>query len=75
MRIVGASRHRAGRHVRCGWSWPRAVHVHQPHPGALIVTLNAPAAKRFVKVDARTYERNVPQELAVFELVDYKLAR
>jgi hypothetical protein len=41
-----------------------------------IVTLwYAPAAKRFVKVDARTYERNVPQELAVFELVDYKLAR
>jgi Skp family chaperone for outer membrane proteins len=41
-----------------------------------IVTIwYAPAAKRFVKVDARTYERNVPQELAVFELVDYKLAR
>jgi Skp family chaperone for outer membrane proteins len=41
-----------------------------------IVTIwYAPEAKRFVKFDARTYERNMPQELAVFELVDYKLAR
>jgi Skp family chaperone for outer membrane proteins len=41
-----------------------------------IVTIwYAPAAKRFVKVDARTYERNVPQELATFELVNFTLAR
>ena len=41
-----------------------------------IVTIwYAPAAKRFVKVDARTFESNIPQELAVFELVDYKLVR
>jgi len=41
-----------------------------------IVTIwYAPAVKRFVKFDARTYERNVPQELATFELVDYKLVR
>ena len=41
-----------------------------------IVTIwYAPAVKRFVKFDARSYEGNVPQELAVFERVDYKLAR
>ena len=41
-----------------------------------IVTIwYAPAAKRFVKFDARTYERGLPQELSVFELVDYKLVR
>ena len=39
-----------------------------------IVTIwYAPAAKRFVKFDARSFERNVPQELATFELVDYKV--
>ena len=35
----------------------------------------APEARRFVKFDARTYERTLPQELATFELVDYKLAK
>jgi hypothetical protein len=41
-----------------------------------IVTIwYAPAAKRFVKFDARTYERTLPQELSTFELVDFKLAR
>ncbi len=41
-----------------------------------IVTIwYAPAAKRFVKVDARSYERNVPQELATFELVDFTLVK
>jgi hypothetical protein len=41
-----------------------------------IVTIwYAPAAKRFVKFDARTYERTLPQELSTFELVDYKLGK
>lgn len=41
-----------------------------------IVTIwYAPAAKRFVKFDARTYERTIPQELATFELVDFTLVR
>jgi hypothetical protein len=35
----------------------------------------APEARRFVKFDARTYERTLPQELATFELVEYKLAK
>lgn len=35
----------------------------------------APEARRFVKFDARTYERTLPQELATFELVDYKLVK
>jgi cell division protein FtsN len=41
-----------------------------------IVTIwYAPATKRFVKFDARTYERTLPQELATFELVDYKVIK
>jgi Skp family chaperone for outer membrane proteins len=53
-----------------GYTFINRIPVH-----SIVTIWYAPAAKRFVKVDARTYERNVPQELAVFELVDYKLAR
>jgi hypothetical protein len=42
---------------------------------SIITIWYAPAAKRFVKFDARTYERTFPQELATFELVDYKVVR
>jgi hypothetical protein len=42
---------------------------------SIITIWYAPAAKRFVKFDARTYERTFPQELATFELIDYKVVR
>jgi hypothetical protein len=42
---------------------------------SIITIWYAPEARRFVKFDARTYERTLPQELSTFELVDYKLVK
>jgi hypothetical protein len=42
---------------------------------SIVTVWYAPEVKRFVKFDARSFERNVPQEIATFELVEYKVAR
>lgn len=53
-----------------GYTFINRIGIH-----SIVTIWYAPAAKRFVKFDARSYEGNVPQELATYELVDYKLAR